>query len=240
MIKVQDVSTKIGGRQILDRVSFEVAAGETVALVGANGAGKTSMLRCLLGIMRYEGSIRIQDILLEKDPVRAKGLVGYMPQVAVFCEQTAGDSLAFIAKLRGVATTEIWPLLERVGLIQDVARPVRVFSTGMRQRLSLAASLIGHPPILILDEPTASLDLKGQVEIIKLLKELKAQGKTILICSHRAEEVKALVDRIVVMDQGRVIASGPVEEVASVVWGDAAEDENASAEYGIFRAKRVK
>lgn len=219
MILVNDVSTKIGGRQILDHVSLEVEAGETLALVGANGAGKTTLLRCVLGIVHYTGSIQIKGIRLEADPVEAKELIGYMPQVPAFCEQTVKESLTFLARLRGVDPAEVWPLLERVGLIKEAGRAVRVLSTGMKQRLSLAASLIGHPPLLILDEPTASLDLQGQVEIVALLQELQSQGQTILISSHRAEEVRALAQTIVVMDEGKVIAAGPMEEVASMIWG---------------------
>jgi ABC-2 type transport system ATP-binding protein/nitrous oxidase accessory protein len=234
MINVKEISSTLGGRLILDQVTLHVEAGETVALVGANGAGKTTVLRCLLGIVHYTGMIRIQDISLEADPIAAKRRIGYMPQVPAFFEETVKDSLAFVAKLRGVETAEIYPLLERVGLLKDAARAVQVLSTGMRQRLSLAASLIGHPPILILDEPTASVDLKGQAEIIRLLQELQAEGQTILLCSHRAEEVRALVDRIVVMDEGRVVASGAVGEVAPAIWGD---ERNAQ---GAFQARRVK
>lgn len=234
MITITDVSTKLGGRLILDHVGFEVGAGETVALVGANGAGKTTVLRCLLGLVHFTGSIRINEIALEKDPIQAKGLIGYMPQVPAFFEETVEESLAFVAKLRGRDSAEIYPLLERVGLLKDAARAVRVLSTGMRQRLSLAASLIGKPPVLILDEPTASVDLKGQTEIIEFLQDLQSEGQTILLSSHRAEEVRALVDRIVVMDEGRVIATGPVEDVAPAIWSD------GSGPNGAFRARRVK
>jgi ABC-type multidrug transport system ATPase subunit len=222
MIKVNEVSTKIAGRQILERVSFEVEAGETLALVGSNGAGKTSLLRCVLGLVRYSGSIQINGFSLEKEPVHAKALIGYMPQVPAFCEETVKESLLFLARLRRVDPSEIWPLLDRVGLIKDAARPVAVLSTGMKQRLSLAASLIGRPPVLILDEPTASLDLQGQVEIVRFLQELQSQGQTILISSHRAEEVRALAQTIVVMDEGKVVSSGPLEEVASMIWDEPA------------------
>jgi ABC-2 type transport system ATP-binding protein len=237
MIRVNDVSTKLNGRQILQHVSFDVNSGETIALVGANGAGKTSVLRCLLGIIHYSGFIHIQDISLEKNPIAAKRLIGYMPQVPAFFEETVIESLTFLAKLREVDGKEIWPLLERVGLKEHATRSVRVLSTGMRQRLSLAASLIGRPPVLILDEPTASVDLKGQQEIVALLRELQSEGKTILLCSHRAEEARALVQRIVVMDEGKVVASGPVEEIAPKIWNDT-EMENSV--YGEFKGRRVK
>jgi ABC-2 type transport system ATP-binding protein len=233
MIQVNDLSVQLDGRKIVDRVTFHVHTGETYALVGANGAGKTTVLRCLLQIVHYTGSIRIQEISLEKNPIAAKRLIGYMPQVPAFLEETVKDSLAFVAKLRGADTAEIWPLLERVGLIQHASRSVRVLSTGMRQRLSLAAALMGKPPILILDEPTASVDLKGQQEIIDLLQQLQSEGQTILLSSHRAEEVRSLVQRIVVMDEGKVVASGLVEEVAPMIW-------NGTQQYGEFHARRVK
>ena len=240
MIRVNDVSANPGGRQVLDHVSFHVKPGETLALVGANGAGKTTILRCLLGIVHYTGNIQIQSIPLEIDPVAAKRLMGYMPQVPAFFEETVKESLAFLAKLRGVDSAEIWPLLERMGLMKHASRSVRVLSTGMRQRLSLAASLIGRPPILILDEPTASVDLKGQQEIIGLLQQLQAEGQTILISSHRAEEVRALVHGIVVMDEGKVVASGPVEEVAPAIWNEAGLQNDDDHRYGEFHARRVK
>lgn len=219
MISARELSVTLGGWRILDRIDFDVERGETLALVGANGAGKTTILRCLLGLVHYEGEILIGRIDSRIDPVGAKKLIGYMPQVPSFCEERAGDSLAFIAALRGFSSDVVPPLLERVGLADHVDRPVRVFSTGMRQRLSLAAALIGHPPVLVLDEPTASLDLKGQAGISKLLKELQTEGKTILISSHRAEEVKALAHRMIVIDEGKVVAIGPTAETAAIVWG---------------------
>lgn len=239
MIQVKNLSAKLGRRLILDQVSFNVAAGETVALVGANGAGKTTILRCLLGIVHYSGNIRINSIFLETDPIAAKSCIGYMPQVPAFFEESLEENLTFLARLRGVEPGEIYPLLERVGLLKHATRAVRVLSTGMRQRLSLAASLIGHPPILILDEPTASVDLKGQKEFIRLLQDLQSEGQTILLSSHRAEEVRALVDRLVVMDEGKVIAIGPMEEVAPTIWGDAVSLSDAD-EPPVFRARRVK
>lgn len=239
MIQVKDLSTKLGRRLILEQVSFDVAAGETVALVGANGAGKTTILRCLLGIVHYSGSIRINNISLETDPVAAKGCIGYMPQVPAFFEETLEESLTFLARLRGVDSTEIYPLLERVGLLKHASRAVRVLSTGMRQRLSLAASLIGNPPILVLDEPTASVDLQGQKEFIQLLQDLQSEGQTILLSSHRAEEVRALVDRVVVMDEGKVIAIGPVADVAPAIWGGSGNLSDTE-EPPVFRARRVK
>jgi Cu-processing system ATP-binding protein len=219
VIRVRDLSVVLGGRRILAGVSLSVAPGESVALAGPNGAGKTTLLRAVLGLVRYGGGIRVGGMDLAADPVRAKSLLGYMPQVPAFCEETARASLGFVAALRGVPKRRTGPLLERVGLSAHADRPVRSFSTGMRQRLSLAAALVGDPRVLVLDEPTASLDLRGQVDFVRLLHGLQEEGRTLLLCSHRAEEVRALAHRLVVLDEGRVVASGPADEVAAQVWG---------------------
>lgn len=219
MIRAQDVHVHLGGRPILQGVGLRVGEGDAVALVGPNGAGKTTLLRCIVGLVRYRGTIEICGIDAARDPVAAKRSVGFMPQVPAFLEETARGALAFVAALRGAPAREVDTLLERVGLAEHGRRAVRTFSTGMRQRLSLAAALCGDPGVLILDEPTASLDLKGQAEFTALIRGLEEEGKTVIMTSHRAEEVRALADRLVVIDQGRIVAEGPVDEVAAAIWG---------------------
>jgi Cu-processing system ATP-binding protein len=222
MIRTCDLKVDLSGRRILDGVDLEVDEGEALALVGPNGAGKTTLLRSLMGLVRYKGSIRVQGIDLARDPVRAKRLLGYMPQVAAFCEERARNALSFVASLRGVALAEVDRRLAEVGLEAHAWRPVRQLSTGMRQRLSLAAALLGSPPVLVLDEPTASLDLRSQGELVALLQRLQREGQTLLLSSHRAEEIRALAHRIVVLDEGRVVASGSVDSITASVWGPGA------------------
>jgi len=205
VIAVRDLAVELGGRRVLNGIDLDVGGGETVAVVGPNGAGKTTVLRCLLGLVRFRGRITVDGIDVIADPVLAKRHVGYMPQVGAACEETARGTLQLIAALRGVAAAEVDPLLARVGLTAHARRSVRGFSTGMRQRLALAAALLGDPPILVLDEPTASLDLAGQDEVLELLRALRAAGRTILMSSHRSEEVRALASRVVVLDEGRVV-----------------------------------
>ncbi len=219
MIEARNVTVDLAGRRILDSVDLDVADGETVALAGPNGAGKTTLLRCVLGLVRHRGIVTIAGVDAGRDPVRAKSQVGFMPQVSAFCEESAIGALRFVATLRDVPRTDCAALLARVGLAQEARRPVRAFSTGMRQRLSLAAALVGDPRVLVLDEPTASLDLRGQQQLVRLLHGLRAEGRTILMTSHRAAEVRALADRIVVLDEGRVVADGPADAVADRVWG---------------------
>jgi Cu-processing system ATP-binding protein len=206
MIAMHDVRVTLGGRPVLSGVDLEVARGEAVALVGPNGAGKTTLLRCLVGLVRGRGRIAIDGIDVAKDPVGARSRLGYMPQVPAFCEESARRSLQFVAKLRGAPVDSVGALLAQVGLADHADRPVRAFSTGMRQRLLLAAALVGAPPLLVLDEPTASLDREAQAEIVALLRRLRDGGTTLLLCSHRSEEIRAIAHRVVELEQGRVVA----------------------------------
>ena len=218
MLRVRDLSVTLGRRSIVDGISFDVRGGEAVALVGSNGAGKTTVFRAVLGLVRYGGAITVDGIDAARAPIEAKQRIGYVPQVAAFCEETVRGCLAFLAMLRGAPIESVKPLLVRVGLATHGRQTVRTLSTGMRQRLSLAAALIGDPPLLLMDEPTASLDLAGQAEFITLVRGLKASGKTILLTSHRAEEVRALADRVIVLDAGHVVADGSIDEVSAGVW----------------------
>ncbi len=217
MIRIRSLAVTLGGRPILDGIDLDIDAGEAVALVGPNGAGKTTLLRCLLGLVAFRGTLEIDGLAVDTYPVRAKETVGYMPQVPTFCEETARGALAFVAALRGAPKSDIDRLLTRVGLAAHAKRDVATFSTGMRQRLSLAAALVGDPAILVLDEPTASVDLKGQAEVIALLQQLRTEGKTIVMSSHRTEEVRVLAHRVVMLDDGRVVTSGAPDELQSVL-----------------------
>jgi ABC-type multidrug transport system ATPase subunit len=218
VIEIQGLTVTLGGRCVLRDFNLELQAGESAALVGPNGAGKTTVLRCLVGQVRYKGSIRVAGIDAARDPIGAKRMLGYMPQVPAFCEETALGALNFVARLRGVDTREVSTLLEQVGLAEHASRRVRAFSTGMKQRLSLAAALLGSPPILVLDEPTASLDLEGQRELIQIVGDLAQEGRTLMLSSHRAEEISALTQTLVVLNEGRVVTSGPLDEVGPSIW----------------------
>ena len=215
MIRARGLVVTLGGRRILDGVDVDVARGESVALVGPNGAGKTTVLRCVLGLVRHAGTLEVGGVDAAKDPVGARRLIGYMPQVPAFCEDKARDALAFVAALRSAPANDVDRLLALVGLSAHAERPVRSFSTGMRQRLSLAAALLGDPALLVLDEATASLDQRGQAEVVALLARLRAGGTTVLMSSHRSEELRALADRVVMLDEGRVVDVAPPQAVAA-------------------------
>ena len=205
MIEVTELSLDLGERRVLEHVSFHVARGESVALVGPNGSGKTSVLRCILGLLPYSGGITVGGHDAFCEPVAARTLIGYLPQRSAFGDSTAVETLRFTARLRGLDPRRSLAALERVGLSSVAHERARTFSGGMQQRLALAAALLSDPPVLLFDEPTASLDRAGQKSFLALAAGLRGEGRTLVLASHRAEEIDQLADRVLELDFGRLL-----------------------------------
>ncbi|WP_455274863.1 ABC transporter ATP-binding protein [Rhizobium herbae] len=200
-------------------VSFQLNEGEIVALVGHNGAGKTTIVKLLLGLIRpSEGSVEV----LGEDPLRGDFAVrqrlGYLPEsVAFHMALTGRETLAFYARLKRIDTSRAPELLERVGLAAEAAdRPVRTYSKGMRQRLGLAQALLGQPRILLLDEPTSGLDPALRRRFYDLLDDLRSSGTTILLSSHALTELEDRADRVVILNEGVKIADGTIESLRRI------------------------
>ncbi len=205
MIETEGLTLRIEERVILDGVSFRVEKGEAVALVGPNGSGKSSLLRCLLGLVPFEGRARIGGRDVIEDPVGAKALTAYLPQRPAFGGGTAEEVLAFFAKIRGVPRGRVSELLAEVGLLTHQKERARTFSGGMQQRLSLAIALLTDAPVLFLDEPTASLDRGGQSLFLDTVARFRKAGRTILFSSHRNDEIARLADRVIALDEGKIV-----------------------------------
>ena len=206
MIKATDLSKRYKTVQALDGVSFHAERGETLGVIGPNGAGKTTLIKILLGLVRPDaGKVTLGGLDLVQHPTAARRLVGYVPQRDGFESGATGrESLSFLARLRGVDKGVIQVHCQRVGVAELLDRPVGTLSGGQRQRLSLAASLLGDPPILLLDEPTASLDPRANAEFRSLVTELASEGRTILLCSHLLADVERVCHRVLVLLDGRV------------------------------------
>ena len=207
VVEAQGLGRGFGDRVALEDVSFSLRRGESVAIWGANGAGKTTLLRALLGVMPFEGSVRVAG----HDPWRrgksARGQIGFVPQeVTLQGDLELVETMAFFARLRGTSGDAIPELVRRLGLENECGKRVRELSGGLRQRLGLAVALLDDPPILLLDEPTANLDLEARREFLDLLLDLENQGKTLIFTSHRLEEVRALAHRVLHLDRGRLVA----------------------------------
>lgn len=216
IISVTDLTRRFGHLTAVDHVSFDVKRGEAVALWGANGAGKTTALRCLLHLMPFTGQVTIAGLDVTKQGKAARRLVGFVPQELSFHDElTVAETLTFYARLKKIpAGADFTPLLARLELIDHIRKPIRALSGGLKQRLALALALLGDPPLLILDEPTSNLDLRAREEFVHFLKELRDEGKTLVFSSHRLEEVKALADRVLLLESGRLALAAPPHVVA--------------------------
>lgn len=204
MIVVNNLVKKYGQFNALAGMSFTVQPGESVALWGINGAGKTSTLRCLMGILSFEGSITINGIDVARNGKTARAAIGYIPQEAAFPDLSVKEALHFYARLKKVSSKELPVVLEKVGLTEQTHKPVWALSGGMKQRLALAIALLGNPPILLLDEATANLDTQARHDFLNLVVSLNRAGKTIVFSTHRVDEVMALAQRVLVLKDGQV------------------------------------
>jgi ABC-type multidrug transport system ATPase subunit len=202
MIVAKNLTKRYGKITALNQVSFTIEPGESVALWGSNGAGKTTTLRCLLGVQGFEGELTVNGIDVRKYGKAARAAIGYVPQEASFYDMSVYETLRFYARLKKVPASRINDVLEQVQLNIHVQKRVGMLSGGMKQRLALAVALLANPPILVLDEPTANLDVKAQRDFIQTIQALNHSGKTIVFSSHRLDEVIALASRVLVLADG--------------------------------------
>ena len=206
MIKVNNVSLKIKSYDILKDISLHIKKGEAVGSVGSNGCGKTMLMKCICGFIHPDtGTITAFGKNIGKD-------VDYIPHTGIIIE-TPGfipfysglQNLKVLAGIQNIITIEqVKKSMQQVGLDPDNKLPVKKYSLGMRQRLGLAQAIMEDPSILILDEPTNSLDKHGIKEIHSLLLSLKKRNKLILIASHNHEDIHALCDEIYEMENGQI------------------------------------
>ncbi|MFF1300676.1 MULTISPECIES: ATP-binding cassette domain-containing protein [unclassified Streptomyces] len=213
-IRAEGLVKKYGDFTALDGVDLEVPAGKVVGVLGPNGAGKTTTVRILATLLRPDaGHATIGGHDIAKDPVRVRQLIGLTGQYASVDETLSGaENLVLIGRLLGLsrrdARTRAAELLENFSLTEAAKRPIATFSGGMRRRLDLAASLVGRPRILFLDEPTTGLDPHARQEVWDVVKGLVADGSTVLLTTQYLEEADQLADSITVFDKGRKVAEG--------------------------------
>ena len=207
--------TKIFGDVIaLEDVDLDVPAGQIHGLVGPNGAGKTTLLGLLLGLsVADKGTLDILGVPSGDVLSVAHGVAGFVDSPGSYPGLTARQNLTSLASLRGEPSGHIDDLLDRVGLGEVADDTVRGFSLGMRQRLGLAAALLGEPRLLILDEPANGLDPVGKRQVHRVLTDLADSGATVVLSSHRMDDLAALCDEVTLLATGRVVFSGPVSKL---------------------------
>ncbi len=214
ILEIKGLSKRYGRVKAVEDVTLAVEEGEVFGLIGPNGAGKTTLIKMLVGLTaQTSGAIFIDGV---RDGGRDKEIrkkLGYLPEnVAFYDNLTAMETLRFYAKIRGIPLESCREMLATVGLQVNNKR-VRNYSKGMRQRLGLAVALLGEPRILIFDEPTAGLDPQGVRDFHRIIKNLKERGVTVVLSSHVLREVQEVVDRVGIMRDGKIIASGSFKEL---------------------------
>lgn len=209
VIDIKNLVKRYDDKTVVDHVSLEVMSGECLLLVGHNGAGKTSLMKLMLGLTRpCQGQLRV----LGENPALASSVsgrqrLGFLPESVAFQQAMTGrEVLIFYAKLGGTPVNQCRQLLERVGLEEAADHRVQTYSKGMRQRLGLAQALLGNPQLLLLDEPTTGLDPLLRQHFYKIIGDMKDNGVTALICSHALNAFEARVDRIAIMKCGALVA----------------------------------
>jgi ABC-2 type transport system ATP-binding protein len=221
LVEARGLTKRYGDFVAVDRLSFSVRAGEIYGLLGPNGAGKTTTILMLLGLSEpSDGKARVLGLDPARDPLEVKRHVGYLPDAVGFYGRLSGrENLAYTARLNGIprdeATARIATLLDEVGLTDAADKPADTYSRGMLQRLGIADALVKQPQVLILDEPTASIDPAGVGELLTLIRRLaRDEGQAILLSSHLLAQVQQLCDRVGIFARGRLIAEGSVGELA--------------------------
>jgi daunorubicin resistance ABC transporter ATP-binding subunit len=229
MIQAEGVKKAFGKTQALAGLDVTVEAGKVLALLGRNGAGKTTFVRVLCTLLTPDaGRISIAGVDVVRDAHTVRSVIGMAGQFAAVDDTLSGrENLELVGRLYGVrrreARTRASEVLERLGLADSANRLVRTYSGGMRRRLDLGASLVGRPMVLVLDEPSTGLDPRSRIELWNLINELVGDGTTLLLTTQYLEEADRLADRIAVVERGRLIAEGTPDELKQQIGGDVLE-----------------
>ncbi|MDY7106522.1 MAG: ATP-binding cassette domain-containing protein [Actinomycetota bacterium] len=220
-IRVLGVEKSFGELEVLRGVDVEVDRGSIFALLGSNGAGKTTLVKILATLLRADaGSVAVNGFDVATQPDRVRESFSLTGQFAAVDEVLSGrENLVLVARLRHLPEPGriADDLLDRFSLAEAGARRVATYSGGMRRRLDIAMSLIGDPPVIVLDEPTTGLDPEGRMEVWRAVRELATHGTTVLLTTQYLEEAEQLADRIAILHRGRIIANGTLAELKALL-----------------------
>lgn len=219
MFRIENLSKRYGEIRAVAGVSFEVGKGELYGLLGPNGAGKTTTMSVMSGLLAPdEGRVLFDGIDLAAEPIRVKAQLGIVPQeTALYETLSARENLRFWGGFYGLAGRDLDRAVDRVleltGLAARAKEPVKNFSGGMKRRLNLGIGLVHGPRAVLMDEPTVGIDPQARLNILDVVRDVAASGTTIVYTTHYLEEAETLCDRIGIMDHGRLLAEGTLDEL---------------------------
>lgn len=223
MIKITHLRKTYDSTVAVDDISFSVSEGEIYGLLGPNGAGKTTTVNIVSGLMKQtSGAVEIAGIDLAHEPKKAKAALGVVPQeLALYPELSARQNLKFWGGFYGLSASELSKrvdeMLDAVDLLARAKEPVKKFSGGMKRRLNLACGLVHRPRVLLLDEPTVGIDLQTRLRLLDVVKGEAERGTAVLYTTHIMEEAEDLCHRVGIMDEGKIIAEGTVDELKAML-----------------------
>jgi ABC-2 type transport system ATP-binding protein len=223
MLKIEHLSKAFGSNMAVNDISFKVSGGEIFGFLGPNGAGKTTTISMISGLLVPDsGNITIDSMDLEGNLGKIKRLMGVVPQEMAFYEElSAKENLYFWGRLHGVKKNtleeRIRYCLEKTGLSGRENEPLKKYSGGMKRRINLMIGLIHQPKLLLLDEPTIGIDVQTKLNIYELIRDASAKGTTILYTTHNLQEAEELCHRIAIIDLGKILALGTLEELIEIV-----------------------
>jgi ABC-2 type transport system ATP-binding protein len=229
IIKIKNLFKSYGTKHVLKDINLEVFPGQVIGYIGPNGAGKSTTVKILCGLLTdYEGEVTIKGFDLKRDTIEVKKIIGYVPELAeMYDVLTPREYLHFSGDLYGmdpeVCDDRINRMLHAFDLYGNIDQRMDSFSKGMRQKVLIASGLLHNPDIIILDEPLSGLDANSVIIIKELISKLAKDGRTIFYCSHMMDVVEKVSDRIVLIDEGRIIANGSFEELQQLEGGKSLE-----------------
>jgi ABC-2 type transport system ATP-binding protein len=220
LLRCSGLTKAFGDRVAVDGVNFDVAKGEIYGLLGPNGAGKTTTIKLVCGLLHPDQGTAVLDGRLSTDDLDAKSAVGYVPQdIALYSDLTARENLSFLGRLyglrRGTLRDRVDEALELTDLVDRGNDRVDSYSGGMKRRLNIAAGLLHHPMLLVLDEPTVGVDPQSRHAILERVHEFGRSGMAVLYTTHYMEEAERVCDRVGIIDQGHLIAEGTRRELVA-------------------------
>lgn len=219
IISIRELIKSFGTKEVLKNINLDVFPGQVLGYIGPNGAGKSTTVKILCGLINdFEGTVTIKNMDMKEDPINAKKIIGYVPESAeLYDVLTPMEFLSFMGNLyemdETICNNRIIKLLTAFGLEDNINQRMESFSKGMRQKVLIASGILHNPDIIILDEPLSGLDANCVIVIKDLISRLAKEGKTIFYCSHMMDIVEKVSDRIILINNGNIIADGSIGEL---------------------------